>query len=146
MGRIFKEIFILLLLGLIILFTLSMLFYDFFHSTQELPEIKEYIADSNVKSTIQEIELNLENVENGGDSLLKSYEIVSADLKKYVSKKSYQQGKANPFVEYSTTEPTTNASGTTNDTQSTNNTNTNENKNSNTNSNQGVFFEKSNSK
>ena len=149
MGRILKEIFILLLLGAVILFTLSMIFYDFFDSTQELPEIREYVADSIVKTTIQEIEMNLDT-STSSDSLLKSYEIVSADLKNYTTKKSYQKGKANPFVEYKTEVQTTTSSGTTNNSVN-NNTTTNTNKNTNNNTtntstNQGTFFEKPNSK
>lgn len=159
MGRILKEIFILLLLGAVILFTLSMIFYDFFDSTQELPEIREYVADSIVKTTIQEIEMNLDT-STSSDSLLKSYEIVSADLKNYTTKKSYQKGKANPFVEYKTEVQTTTSSGTTNNsvnTTTTTNTNKNTNNNTtnnntintnttNTSTNQGTFFEKPNSK
>ena len=94
------------------------------------------------------------------DSLLKSYEIVSADLKNYTTKKSYQKGKANPFVEYKTEVQTTTSSGTTNNSVN-NNTTTNTNKNTNNNTtnnntintnttntstNQGTFFEKPNSK
>lgn len=148
MGKgIIKEIFILILLIAVIFVTLSILFYDFFHNTQELPEIREYVADSNTKSTIQEIKENSEDT-NDGESLLKSYEIVSADLKNYASKKSYEKGKVNPFSEYpkdyENIEVKNEVSNTTSD--STTGTNTSGGNNSTNSSNQGSFFEKPNSK
>lgn len=161
-GKIFKEIFIFILLVIVILFTLSMIFYDFFHNTQELPEIKEYIADSNVKATLQEIDANSEE-RDSSDSLLKSYEIVNADLKNYQSEGSYDKGKAHPFEDYkkrasmeyesdvgSVTDEENSSDKTTTSTntnKTNSNTTTSKTSNStNTTSTQGTLFEEPNSK
>lgn len=172
-GKIFKELIIFVLLVLVVLFTLSMVFYDFFHNTQELPKIKEYIADSNVKATLQEIDANNEEKDES-ESLLKSYEIVNADLKIYQSDGSYDKGNANPFGGYQTrasmeyeagigkqeenddgNTTTTKTSSTTSSTKtSTTTTNTTSTKSSssttttttNTSSTQGTLFEEPNSK
>lgn len=169
MGKVFKEIFIFLLLIAVIICTLCMIFYDFFDNTQELPKVKEYIADSNVKATLQEIDAN--NEERGdSDSLLKSYEIVKADLKIYQVDGSYEKGNANPFEAYKTRarkefekgtgyvevkdDDTTNSTAKTDDDDDKTTTTTNTNKTSsstttsttNSSSTQGTLFEEPNSK
>lgn len=164
--KIFKEIFIFILVILVVGFTISMIFYDFFHNTQELPKLKEYIADSNVRATLQEIEAESEEREDG-ESLLKSYEIVKADLKNYQTGGSYDKGKQHPFKEYetrahkeyatgtssdentvgnttsTTKNNTTTSSSTTANTTKTNSTTTTTSSSSST---QGTLFEKENSK
>lgn len=167
MGKVFKEIFIFLLLIAVIICTLCMIFYDFFDNTQELPKVKEYIADSNVKSTLQEIDANNEEKDDS-DSLLKSYEIVKADLKIYQTDGSYQKGNANPFEAYETRakkeyekgvgivdkedDDVTNSTTKTDDDKTTTTTNTNKTSSStttsttNSSSTQGTLFEEPNSK
>lgn len=150
MKKIFKELFILILLTAVIFFTLSMVFYDFFHNSQELPQKREYVADGTTKATIQEIDLT--SGDNGGsDSLLKSYEIVAADLKNYEAKDVYEKGKVNPFMDYPTEQITVNEtqtnSGTTDNTAANSSSqNTTQNTTTNTSTNQGTFFEEPNSK
>lgn len=159
--KIFREIFIFILILLVVGFTLSMIFYDFFHNTQELPKIKEYIADSNVKATLQEIDADNEERDES-ESLLKSYEIVNADLKIYQSDGSYDKGKQHPFEEYKTrasieysegtltedddddTTTTTTKTSSSNTSSTTNTTTTTT--TTNTSSTQGTLFEEKNSK
>ena len=84
MGKIaIKEIFILVLLLIVILFVMGVMFYDYIPSNKVVPEPIEYAADSKVTATLQEIAATTdENVDGefaDDGSLLKSYSIGTSD-------------------------------------------------------------------
>ncbi len=104
MSKIIREIFIILLLCMIVIFTIGLLFYDCIPHKNEKIESIEYVADKKVTETIKEIEANNSSdvVSAKDDSLLKSYSIGKDDLNEFVSENYYETGKKDPFAEYST--------------------------------------------
>lgn len=103
MNKIVKEVFIILLLCMIVIFTIGLLFYDCIPRKNEKIESIEYVADKRVTETIKEIDENsnsdITNTEE--NSLLKSYSIKKEDLKEFVAENYYETGKKDPFAEYS---------------------------------------------
>ena len=155
MGKIIKEIFIVLLLLIVVGFTIGILFYEFIPSENENISSVEYTQSEKVLTALSEIQ-DVSNTEDSKDdntnSLLKSYSINKNDLNDYQSDNSYESGKKDPFAEYSetvaeeviknpnvnTTNTSTNTTKTQNTTntakpQNTTNTVTNTTKNNNTN-------------
>lgn len=106
MGKIVKEIFIILLLLLVVGFTIGILFYEFIPSENENISSVEYTQSEKVLATLSEIQDN-SNVEDSTDdnknSLLKSYSINKSDSNEGKSDNSYESGKKDPFAEYSGT-------------------------------------------
>lgn len=103
MSKLIKEIFIILLLCMIVIFTIGLLFYDAMPHKSEKIESIEYVADKNVTEAIKQIESNTgSDTTNDKDaSLLKSYSIKKEDLNEYASENYYETGKKDPFAEYS---------------------------------------------
>lgn len=101
--KVIKEVFIIALLFMVIMFTLGILFYDCLSSDIDKINSIEYIADDNITKTINEIKsssgVDIANEEK--NSLLKSYSINRDDLNEYASKNSYESGKKDPFAESS---------------------------------------------
>ena len=104
MTKIIREIFIILFICMIVIFTIVLLFYDCIPHKNETIESIEYVADKKVTETIKEIEANNSSdvVSDKDDSLLKSYSIGKDDLNEFVSENYYETGKKDPFAEYST--------------------------------------------
>lgn len=104
MSKIIREVFIILLLCMIVIFTIGLLFYDCIPHKNEKIESIEYVADKKVTETIKEIEANNNSdvVSDKDDSLLKSYSIGKDDLNEFASENYYETGKKDPFAEYST--------------------------------------------
>ena len=103
-SKIAKEIFIIVLLLIVVLFTIGILFYEFIPSKNENISSSKYTPTDKVVATLAEIQ------ENGGidyskgdntNSLLKSYSINKSDLSGYQSENYYESGKKDPFAEYS---------------------------------------------
>lgn len=103
MSKIIREVFIILLLCMIVIFTIGLLFYDCIPHKNEKIESIEYVADKKVTETIKEIEANNNSdvVSDKDDSLLKSYSIGKDDLNEFASENYYETGKKDPFAEYS---------------------------------------------
>jgi flagellar basal body-associated protein FliL len=150
-----KELFIILLLVIVIMFTIGVLFYDCLPISSERIKSAQYQANDEVKQTLNEVQENSGiNGTTEDNSLLKSYSIDKNDLNAYASDKSYESGKKDPFAE--TSEPveeivtTTTTGATTNNSQSANpmtNTDITDNlQSTNPTSNTGTFFENENSK
>jgi len=146
MGDLVKEVFIFALLFMVIMFTLGILFYDYIPTSKTVPEPIEYIADSSVTSTLQEIEeAQAKNTGINIDTNVEpqwSYSVTASDLASAASRKAYTSGKTDPFAEY--VEEVTEGEETSNGTNSTTNTAT-----SGTNassSTTGTYFESSSSK
>lgn len=102
-GKFAKEIFIMVLLFIVVMFTIGILFYEFMPSNDEKLSSIEYLQSDDVRATLAEIQANT-GVDNSGDStnsLLKSYSVNKDDLSGYQSENYYESGKKDPFAEYS---------------------------------------------
>lgn len=154
--RIAKEIFIMALLLMIVVFMIGLVFYEYMPNNKIIPGAESYSADSSTTAILQEISATSTSGDNEGSSgaddiLLQSYSIGQQELSSAASKHSYTSGKTNPFAEY--VEPTVNTvnNTTVNGTTTSNPTaapqkaegGSTNNKNS---SSTGSFFEKPNSK
>ena len=102
-SKILKELFIILLLIIVIMFAFSILFYDCISADNEKISSIEYIVDTEVNKTLKEIQQNsgVDIESESSDYLLKSYSINKEDLTIYASENSYESGKTDPFAESS---------------------------------------------
>ena len=102
-SKISKEIFIIVLLLIVVLFTIWILFYEFMPSNDEKLSSIEYLQSDDVKATLAEIQANtgVDSSNDNTNSLLKSYSINKDDLSGYQSENYYESGKKDPFAEYS---------------------------------------------
>lgn len=99
-SRFTKELLIIVLLFSVIIFTVSILFYDCFPFSEDRVKSIEYQADEKIKSTIAEVkEKSAINTEDS-NKILKTYTVDKADLTIY-NKEEYDAGKKNPFSEVS---------------------------------------------
>lgn len=98
--KIVKEVFIMVLLILVILFVIGLLFYDVIPFKEDITSV-EYKPDEAVLKAVEEIQGNTNQVTSNEDALLKSYSIDKEDLDIYANQKSYESGKQDPFAEYS---------------------------------------------
>ena len=98
--KLVKELFIIALLSIVVIFILGILFYDYIPIDHKITSVK-YVADENVVSTIDEIKSNSgeDITQDKNDSLLQSYTIDKDDLSGYASDNSYESGKVDPFAE-----------------------------------------------
>ena len=58
MSKVIKEVFIILLLCMVVIFTIGLLFYDCIPQKSEKIESIEYIADKSVTNTLEQIREN----------------------------------------------------------------------------------------
>lgn len=102
-SKIFKEIIIIFLLIVVIVFTMRILFYDFI--TEDVEDIvqTQYANSQVVEEVIKDIDnkSDKEVKPNTSDSLLKSYSITAEDLTGFASDNYYESGKKDPFAESS---------------------------------------------
>ena len=92
---IIKEIIIILLLLLAIILALGVFLYDYIPTNRTIPTVEKYETSQTVKEELDEQITKDETV-------LVTYEITSADLKKLEKSKDYKKGKSNPFSAYET--------------------------------------------
>lgn len=96
-----KQLLIILSLFLIILFTISMLFYDCFPFSEDRVKSIEYQADEKVKTIVGEVESkSITNDETKQNEILKTYEVDKSDLIINTGEE-YEAGKKKPFSEVS---------------------------------------------
>lgn len=162
-SKILKEVFIIILLVIVIVFTLGILFYDSISIGSKPVFSVQYEASSEVEKVLNEIQESSGTDINEKDSLLKSYTINKDDLNVYANENYYESGKKDPFAENSedveVEETTTTTSTNKNNTESNNtyianeeteSSNINENKVTNETSKNGsttgTFFENKSSK
>lgn len=162
-SKILKEVFIIILLVIVIVFTLGILFYDSISIGSKPVSSVQYEASSEVEEVLNEIQESSGTDINEKDSLLKSYTINKDDLNVYANENYYESGKKDPFaknsedveVEETTTTTSTNKNNTeSNNTyianEETESSNINENKVTNETSKNGsttgTFFENKSSK
>ncbi len=110
-----KELFIMILLFIVIMFAFGILFYDSISSTSQAISSIEYQTSEEVNTALEEIEKNSGmSDEDKANQVLKSYSIDEADLVAYEADNSYTSGKKDPFSENSSPEeaipPATNTS------------------------------------
>ena len=102
-NKMFKEIIIIFLLIVVIIFTMRILFYD--SITEDVDDIidVQYATSETVEEVLKEINEKGGNEvkPNTSDSLLKSYSITAEDLTGFASDKYYESGKKDPFAESS---------------------------------------------
>lgn len=98
--KIIKEVFIMILLVLVILFVIGVLFYDVIPFKEDITSV-EYKPDESVLKAVEEIQGNTNQVTSNEDALLKSYTIDKDDLNIYANQNAYESGKQDPFAEYS---------------------------------------------
>lgn len=148
MKSISKELFIMALLLMIVVFMIGMVFYKYMPNNKTVPEPVTYTADSSTTAVLQEIaESNgyssSSDEEYEVEDVIKSYSIGTKELTTAASKQTFVSGKTDPFAEY-TGDSNTVAGNTTGNTSVTNpNDNTTTNSSS---SSTGTFFEKKGSK
>ena len=96
--KLVKELFIVALLAIVVIFILGILFYDYIPIEQKITSVK-YVPDENVTATINEIKSNSgeDITDDKQDSLLQSYTIDKDELSNYDD--SYESGKVDPFAE-----------------------------------------------
>ncbi len=148
MRKLSKELFIMALLLMIIVFMIGMIFYNYMPNNKTVPAPVSYKADSQTTVVLQEISSSSAGTDTdssgGVQSIIKSYSIGAKELSTAASKQSYTSGKTDPFAEYKETETNTADGNTTGNTTSNNKVpSTSSNKNTNS---TGTFFEKPNSK
>lgn len=95
-----KELLIIVLLFSVILFTISILFYDCFPFSESRIHSIEYQADEKVKAIIAEIDQKSIISDNSQNQILKTYTVDKADLTAY-SGENVEAGKKDPFAEVS---------------------------------------------
>lgn len=95
MKSVLKEILIILLLCCAICLILGVIFYDYIPNNKVIPSTVEAYKTSN---TIKE-EISQEVVDYPKQTI--TFEITDSDLTLYKQDKNYDQGKANPFAEAS---------------------------------------------
>lgn len=144
MKSISKELFIMALILMIVVFMIGMVFYKYMPNNKTVPEPTTYTTDSSTTAVLQEISASTsysyddENPEV--EDVIKSYSIGQKELSTAASKQTYVSGKTDPFAEYKEPDPNSvNQTGNTNIVNP-NNTNTT------TSSSTGTFFEKKGSK
>lgn len=98
-----KEIFIVILLFVVIIFTIGVLFYDCIPQGGVNLETKKYMADKEVTAVLNEIKetTGTDLSSNAKDSLIKSYSIGKDDLTEFATENYYESGKKDTFAEYS---------------------------------------------
>lgn len=160
--KVAKEIFIMALLLMIVVFMIGLVFYEYMPNNKIIPDATSYSADSSTTSVLQEIAATSANSGDDDSSsgvddvLLQSYSIGAQELSTAASKHSYTSGKTNPFAEYvdpnvnmvnnTTVNGTTTAQPTTAPQQTTGGSASNKNSSNSGSSSTGSFFEKPNSK
>ena len=140
-----KELFIMALLIMIVVFMVGIIFYEYMPNNKTVPEPITYSTSSTTTAVLQEIASSASDTSSSDSmetqSIIKSYSIGTKELSTAASKQSYTSGKTDPFAEYTGTSNTTNGNTTGTNTA----TNTTQGSTSNSSS-TGTFFEKSNSK
>lgn len=147
MKSVAKELFIMALLLMIVVFMIGIIFYQYMPNNKTIPEPVRYTADSTTTAVLQEIAiLSSESSEGSSEpeSIIKSYSVGIKELSTAAARKSYTSGKTDPFAEYKVVEPNSNTvtgNTTTNNSSSSTTQGTTQNSSS-----TGTFFENKNSK
>ena len=143
MKHVVKEIFIIALLIMTVVFIIGMIFYEYMPNNKIVPEPITYMAESSTTAVLQGIQSEVLIQEDSEEqSIIKSYSIGAKELSTAAAKHSYTSGKTNPFSQYVVKPDSNTANGTNN----TNTTSTTTSSVSTGGASTGTFFESSNSK
>ena len=129
MKNVLKEIIIILLLCLIIIFTLGILLYEYVPMAKIIPEPVAYTTSEEIKKELAS------SSEIDEDKVILTYEVNSQDLSNYKRTQEYKRGKADAIEEISS-EPAEN----TNNNSGNSSTNNQENSDNNTTTNNGNYY------
>lgn len=146
-----KELFIMALLLMIVVFMVGIIFYEYMPNNKTVPEPITYQAEVSTTAVLQEIATASTSTgsssDTGAPSVIKSYSIGTKELTTAASKHSYTSGKTDPFAAYveTNTVATENSNVTTNNNVTTTTTTSGTN-NNNSSSTTGTFFESSTNK
>ena len=103
MKSISKELFIMALLLMVVVFMIGMVFYQYMPNNKTVPEPITYSADSSTTSVLQEISASDSYSTDSNDSsvqdVIKSYSIGTTELTTAAAKQTYVSGKTDPFAE-----------------------------------------------
>lgn len=99
-NKLAKELLIIVLLFAVLIFTISILFYDCLPFSEDRVKSIEYQADEKVKATMSEVEEKSIISEDEPNKTLKTYTVDKADLTVY-SGEEVEAGKKDPFAEVS---------------------------------------------
>lgn len=131
-----KELIIMLLLVIAIIFALGILLYEYIPNNKVVPTVSEYQTPSAIK---EELAVELTNAK---EEVIVTYEVDSQDLQTYERTKDYKAGNPNPFSYYETgTVNTATTNNTNSNTNKNNSTTTNSNSNTSSNTSSGTFYE-----
>ena len=108
MGKIFKNIILMLLLFAVIIMMIGILFYDYLPTRVEVSKPNEYEEDSKVTKTLATIEKEKKEVFNNKETgnstsgtVIQAYSLDAHDLSVYEQAGMYDSGKVNPFADLS---------------------------------------------
>ena len=92
MGKVLKEIILMLLVCLLGMLLFAVLFYKYIPNRKVIPEVKNYSSSAQIQEQLAD------DVDQRNDKIIKTYEVTSSDLSNYKSSQEYVPGKANPFA------------------------------------------------
>ena len=112
--KVAREIFIVILLIAVVIFTLGLMFYSSIPTNKVTPASIEYSSDGDTTATKQKIEetkltefekqlladTSADTQQEEREVILSSYTVGVGELSTARSKRLYQSGKSNPFEEY----------------------------------------------
>ena len=94
--KIFKEVFIILLVCVAIILIMAVIFYNYIPTNKIIPaKVTAYKTPENIEAEITEDTIGSYTTQE------QEYTIDNTDLSKYQATQSYNPGKPDPFAEYS---------------------------------------------
>ena len=94
--KIFKEVFIILLVCIAIILIMAVIFYNYMPTNKIIPaKVTAYKTPENIEAEITEDTIGSYTTQE------QEYTIDDTDLSKYQATQSYNPGKPDPFAEYS---------------------------------------------
>lgn len=120
--KIFKEVFIILLVCIAIILIMAVIFYNYMPTNKIIPaKVTAYKTPENIEAEITEDTIGSYTTQE------QEYTIDDTDLSKYQATQSYNPGKPDPFAEYSEANVITNNINNNGGSSSNNNQNVDEN-------------------
>ncbi len=120
--KIFKEVFIILLVCIAIILIMAVIFYNYMPTNKIIPaKVTAYKTPENIEAEITEDTIGSYTTQE------QEYTIDDTDLSKYQATQSYNPGKPDPFAEYSEANVITNNINNSDGSSSNNNQNVDEN-------------------
>lgn len=96
-----KELFIIMLLLVVVIFTLAILFYDSLNVDVEKIEAVDDISSQNIDKMMEEVKVEKNTDSNSTEKYTRR--VTKEEIDEYFKENSYDTGKKNPFAETSDT-------------------------------------------